>query len=280
MTTDAAAPSPVRRYLALALVGAVGGLLSGAFGVGGGIVMVPLLIWLAGFDQRHAAATSLVAIVPTAIAGSASYLAQGEVNLIAGALVAAGGIAGSILGTRLLKRLPLGWLRWLFIALLIIVAVQTVLEPPSRGGALELTPWTIVGLVVLGIVMGVAAGLFGIGGGVIAVPVLIAVFGMSDLLAKGTSLLAMIPTATTGSIANLRNGLVRLSDGLVAGVFATGASFGGVALAFWFDPRIAAILFTILVLFASVQLSIRAIRQHRESRRPKPDPEDPIEPPS
>ena len=47
MTTDSATPSPVRRYLALALVGVIGGALSGAFGVGGGIVMVPLLIWLA-----------------------------------------------------------------------------------------------------------------------------------------------------------------------------------------------------------------------------------------
>ena len=271
MTTDSATPSPVRRYLALALVGVIGGALSGAFGVGGGIVMVPLLIWLAGLDQRHAAATSLVAILPTAIAGAASYFAQGEVNVLAGLLIAAGGIVGSIIVTRLLKKLPIGWLRWLFIALLLAVAVQTILEPPARGVDLELTTWTIVGLVGLGVAMGVAAGLFGIGGGVVAVPVLIALFGMGDLVAKGTSLLAMIPTATTGSIANLRNRLVRLSDGLIVGIFATGASFGGVALAFWMEPRVAAILFALLVLFASVQLSIRAIKAHRAARNDKPD---------
>lgn len=276
MSTDAVTPSPARRYLALALVGVIGGVLSGAFGVGGGIVMVPLLIWLVGLDQRRAAATSLVAIVPTSIAGSASYLVQGQVDVIAGLLIAAGGIAGSLLGTRLLVRLPLAWLRWLFIVLLLAVAIQSILEAPARGAVLELTPWTIGGFVALGLGMGIAAGLFGIGGGVVAVPVLIAVFGASDLLAKGTSLLAMIPTAASGSIANLRNRLVRLSDGLVAGVAATLASFGGVALAFWLEPRVAAVLFAALVVFTAVQLSVRAIRLYRERRRP--DPEGPVEP--
>ena len=59
--------------LLLVLIGGIGGLLSGAFGVGGGIVMVPLLIVLARLDQRHASATSLVAIVPAAAAGAISY---------------------------------------------------------------------------------------------------------------------------------------------------------------------------------------------------------------
>jgi len=257
---------PVYRYLILAAIGVVGGLLSGTFGVGGGVVMVPLLIWFGGLDQRRAAATSLVAIVPTAIAGTASYLAQGELDIVAGLLVAAGGVAGSLIGARLLKRLPIGWLRWLFIALLLVVVVQTILEPPMRGAGLVLSPWSIVGLVGLGLVMGMAAGLFGIGGGVVAVPVLIALFGMSDLLAKGTSLLAIVPTAVSGSIANLSNRLVRLSDGLVVGLCATAASFAGVALAFWLDPRIGAILFAGLVLFTSIQLAVRAIRLHRGKR--------------
>jgi len=266
--TDAAAPArfPLRRYVALALIGAVGGLLSGAFGVGGGIIMVPLLIWFAGLDQRHAAATSLLAIVPTSIAGMIGYGVQGEVDWIAGLLVGGGGMLGSLVGTRLLRDLPIGWLRWLFIALLLVVAVRSIFEIPQRGAEIELTPWTFAGLVVLGILMGIASGLFGIGGGVIAVPVLMALFGASDLLAKGTSLLAMIPTSVTGSVQNLRNGLVKAADGLIAGVFATAASFGGVALAFWLEPRVAVILFAALVLFACAQLMVRAIRQGRAGR--------------
>lgn len=235
------------------------------FGVGGGIIMVPLLIWLIGFDQRRAAATSLVAIVPAAISGTIQYAAAGHLDVVAGLLIAAGGIAGSLVGTRLLKTLPLGWLRWLFIALLVISAVRLFFEVPSRGADIALTPGAIAGLIVLGLLMGVASGLFGIGGGVIAVPVLITLFGASDLLAKGTSLLAMIPTALTGSVANTRNGLVRPLDGIIAGIAATAASFGGVAVAFLLSPQLASILFAVLLVIAITQLVFRAVRDHRKA---------------
>jgi len=250
----------VRRVLLLLLVGAIGGFLSGMFGVGGGIIMVPLLVWLIGLDQRHASATSLIAIVPSAVAGAIQYAVAGHLDLVAGLLIAAGGIAGSLVGTRLLKTLPLGWLRWLFIALLLVTAVRLLFEVPSRGADIVLTPGVTAGLVVLGLVMGVASGLFGIGGGVIAVPVLITLFGASDLVAKGTSLLAMIPTALTGSVANTRNGLVRPLDGIIAGLAATAASFGGVAVAFLLTPQVASILFAVLLVIAITQMTVRAIR--------------------
>jgi uncharacterized membrane protein YfcA len=268
-------PYSVRRVLALLLVGLVGGTLSGAFGVGGGTVMVPLLIWLLRFDQRRAAATSLAAIVPAAISGATSYAVAGEIDLTAALLIAAGGIAGSLIGTKLLRTLPLGWLRWLFVAFLVLVAIRMFFEVPARGAGLELTPWIVVALVVLGVVMGVAAGMFGVGGGVLAVPVLIAFFGVGDLIAKGTSLIAMIPTATTGTIANTRAGLVRLGDGLIVGASAVAASFGGVAIAFLLPPRLAAVLFGILMLVIAVELSNRAIRAARAARPgPQPAAED------
>ncbi|MBX3193880.1 MAG: sulfite exporter TauE/SafE family protein [Microbacteriaceae bacterium] len=259
-------PYTPRRVLALLLVGALGGLLSGAFGVGGGTIMVPLMIWLAGFDQRRAAATSLAAIVPTAVAGSVGYLVNGELDLVAALLIAAGGMAGSLVGTKLLRTLPLGWLRWMFIVLLVMVAARMFLEVPARGTGLELSPGVVAGLVVLGLVIGIAAGMFGIGGGVIIVPVLITVFGVSDLIAKGTSLVAMIPTATTGTVANARAGMVRPSDGLIVGGAAVLASLGGVALAFLLPPRLSAVLFGVLMLVVSIELTHRAIRARRSAR--------------
>jgi len=252
-------------------VGAIGGVLSGAFGVGGGIVMVPLFIWLTGMDQRRASATSLVAIVPTAVAGSLSYLVNGQVDVLAAGLIAVGGIAGSLIGTRLLKSLPLGWLRWLFIALMVLVAIRLFTEVPGRGAVLELSVGAVVGLVALGLVMGIASGLFGIGGGIVVVPALVALFGVSDLVAKGTSLLAMIPTALTGSVANVRNRLVDPLDDIITGLAATAASFGGVALAFVLPARLSAVLFGVLVLVAATQLSIRAVRAHRAERARRAD---------
>jgi hypothetical protein len=259
--------SGVRRTLSLVAVGLIGGLFSGAFGVGGGIIMVPLLLWLVRLDQRHAAATSLVAIVPTAIVGSLGYLLHGSADLLVALLIAAGGIVGSLIGTRLLRALPLAWLRWLFIALLLGVAIRLFFDVPVRGGGLELTWPTAAGLVILGLVMGVASGLFGIGGGVLVVPALVALFGTDDLLAKGVSLLAMIPTAITGSAANIRAGLVRPGDGLLVGVSAVAASFPGVALAFLMPASVSTALFGVLVLVAVAQLTVRAIRAHRRSSR-------------
>ena len=236
-------------------------MLSGAFGVGGGILMVPLLIGLARMNQRQAAATSLLAIVPTAIAGSVTYLIAGEVDLFAALFLAIGGVIGSLYGTRLLKQLPLGVLRWGFVALLVVVAIRMVLVIPDRSsGHLEPSVLAALGLVAMGLFIGVASGLFGIGGGVIAVPALIALFG---LVAKGTSLLFMIPTAVTGSVNNARNGLVDVRAGLIVGVAATLASFGGAALAFLMTPAVSSYLFAGLLLVSAVQLTVRAIRMRR-----------------
>ncbi len=248
----------------LAIVGVIGGVLSGAFGVGGGILMVPLLIGLARMNQRQAAATSLLAIVPTAIAGSVTYLIAGEVDLFAALFLAIGGVIGSLYGTRLLKQLPLGVLRWGFVALLVVVAIRMVLVIPDRSsGHLEPSVLAALGLVAMGLFIGVASGLFGIGGGVIAVPALIALFGLGDLIAKGTSLLFMIPTAVTGSVNNARNGLVDVRAGLIVGVAATLASFGGAALAFLMTPAVSSYLFAGLLLVSAVQLTVRAIRMRR-----------------
>ena len=247
----------------LILIGGIGGLLSGAFGVGGGIIMVPLLTTIAKLDQRRAAATSLVAIIPAGIVGTVTYGLAGHVDLVAAVLIAAGGVAGSFIGTRLLHRLSIRWLRWLFIGMLLVVTVRLFLEVPVRSGVIALSPVSIPGLVALGLVMGIASGLFGIGGGVIVVPVLVALFGAGDLLAKGTSLLAIIPGAVTGTVRNARAGVVDVIDGTIVGVTAAVASFAGVAVATALSPQLAVILFALLLLAATVQLVVRAIRDER-----------------
>ncbi|MEV1131775.1 sulfite exporter TauE/SafE family protein [Agromyces sp. NPDC049794] len=267
--TSPAAPAAAARlpWVRLALVGAAGGLLSGAFGVGGGILMVPLLMTFTAMNQRRASATSLAAIVPAALVGSITYLLNGEIDLLAALFVAIGGIAGSWMGSWLLRRLSLGWLRWLFIALLVAVAVRLLLVTPARvDGRIEYDVVSVVSLLALGVAIGVAAGLFGIGGGIIMVPAFVALFGMSDLVAKGTSLAAMIPTAVSGTVANTRGGIVDLRAALIVGIAATIASFAGVAIAFLLSPEWSVRLFAALIVIAAVQLTIRAIRLGRRER--------------
>src|SRR5688572_11111790 len=84
------------------VVGAVAGLASGLFGVGGGIVIVQCLVYVAHMDQRRAQALSLVAIVPIAISGTVGYWLDGQVDWPVAALIATGGIAGAVLGTEFL----------------------------------------------------------------------------------------------------------------------------------------------------------------------------------
>jgi len=262
-TAPASDRPTVRHILLLLLVGVIGGTFSGALGVGGGIIMVPLMLALLKFDQRRAAATSLAAIVLSSISGAASYLAAGHTDVVAGLLLGAGGVVGSLIGTRLLKVLPIPALRWGFIALLVLVAVRMILVVPDRSEGIDIGVVSAIGLVLAGVVVGILAGMFGIGGGVLIVPVLVAVFGASDLVAKGTSLLAMIPISVSGSIANVRNKLVRPLDGAVIGVAALLASFGGAAIAFIMPPWLSTLIFGLFVAATAIQLTIRAIRQRR-----------------
>ena len=255
-----------RYWVALVIIGLIGGLLSGAFGVGGGIIMVPLLISFVQMDQRRAGATSLVAIIPTALVGSVTYFANDEIDLVAAGIIAAGAVVGAIIGAVLLRSIPLVWLRWMFIVLMLLVAVRMVLLEPVRGDQLDLSPLVFFGYIALGLIMGIASGLFGIGGGVIAVPALVAIFGISDLVAKGTSLLVLIPTGIVGTIANLRGGLVDVRAGVVVGIAAVAASVPGVALALLMTPRVSSILFAALLVVAALQLAVKAVRAQRKAR--------------
>lgn len=103
------------------------GLVSGLFGVGGGIVLVPLLVFVAGRGQREAQALSLAAIVPISAFGAASYAASGRVDYLLGLALAAGGIVGVYYGTGLMARLSDHGLRILFGVFLLVAALLMVI---------------------------------------------------------------------------------------------------------------------------------------------------------
>jgi uncharacterized membrane protein YfcA len=107
----------------LAAIGLAGGVLSGLLGVGGGIVMVPLLVLWAGYAQRDAHAMSLGAIVPISVAGILTYGIAGEVRLPEALALAAGAIGGARVGAGLLSRLGDRPLKLAFGSFLIAVAL-------------------------------------------------------------------------------------------------------------------------------------------------------------
>jgi uncharacterized membrane protein YfcA len=115
---------PVRPVLVAGGIGLVAGLMSGLLGVGGGIVMVPLMVMAARLSQHEAHATSLAAIVPIAAVGAARFAAAGTIDYGVAALLAAGSLAGAPIGARLLARTDEASLKVLFGALAIAVSVQ------------------------------------------------------------------------------------------------------------------------------------------------------------
>lgn len=260
MSTETTTRRPLRFFLLCIGVGLLAGLLSGLFGVGGGTVIVPLLVLLLGFDQRRAAGTSLAAIVPTASVGVISYAVGGDVAWIPALILAAGAVIGAQIGTWLLPKLSQTALRWSFVAFLLAVMVSLFFVIPSRDAELPLTWLTGPGLAVLGVITGILAGLLGVGGGIIVVPALVLLFGTSDLIAKGTSLLMMIPTAISGTIGNLRRSNVDVPAALCVGLAACTTTALGAFLAHLLDPFVANILFAAFLLFIASQMAVKAIR--------------------
>lgn len=258
-----AAGRPPRFSLACVGIGLTAGLLSGLFGVGGGTVIVPLLVLLLGFDQRRAAGTSLAAIVPTATVGVISYAVHGSVAWLPALILAAGAVVGAQIGTWLLPRIAQNALRWGFVAFLVIVIVMLFVQMPSRDAELPLTWFSGAGLVVLGLFTGVMAGLLGVGGGVIVVPALMLLFGTSDLVAKGTSLLMMIPTALSGTVGNIRRANVDLVAAAIIGAAACTTTALGAWIATNIDPFTATILFAAFMTFIAAQMAVRAVRARR-----------------
>ncbi|MBX3098526.1 MAG: sulfite exporter TauE/SafE family protein [Salinibacterium sp.] len=251
------------RVWMLVIIGIVGGIFSGTFGSGGGLVVVPLLLTFAGLDHRRASATSLLTILPSTLAGSITYLANGEVDLPAAGIIAIGAVLGSVIGARLLQRLPLPVLRWGFILLLVGVAVRMAFVEPVRGDPLSLSPVVVVAYVVIGLLMGLASGLFGVGGAVIAVPALVAVLGVSDLIAKGTTLAVMVVSSTAGSLTHRRSGLVDVRSALIIGPIAAVAAVGGAYLGLAMTARLSSVLFAALLVMIAAQLTVRALRPDR-----------------
>lgn len=258
-------PNPTPRLTVIAAIGIIAGLLSGLFGIGGGIVIVPLLVLLARMPQREASATSLAAIIPTAAVAATTYLASGSVpwtQVAFGLVLATGAAVIAPLGSRALQTWNVSAVRWIFIGTLVVTAVMTFVTIPERTAQLDWTLPTVAFLLGVGGLMGFTAGLLGVGGGILAVPLLI-MFGVSDLTAKTLSLVAMVPAATSGTASSHRAGLVQWRTALPLGIVTAASAPFGVWLSVGLPADVANPLLAALILLAAVQLADKAIRESR-----------------
>jgi uncharacterized membrane protein YfcA len=112
----------------LLLIGIVAGFFSALFGVGGGILIVPLLILAASYAERRAMATSLAAISVTALAGTVAYVLHGHLDLANAALVGIPAMAGAVAGTTIQQRVASRILSLAFAGLLLGIAVTLLVR--------------------------------------------------------------------------------------------------------------------------------------------------------
>jgi len=184
--------------IGLLALGLAAGVLSGLFGIGGGIVMVPALIAIFGFDLLDANAISLAAmLLPVGILGVIAYYRAGYVDLKKSLLISLGLLAGSFFGAKIAMNIGEGLLAKLYAGLLLYVAVG-YLDIPSLIKKKRINSETAIAprgsvwaLILLGIFAGVIAGMFGKGGGLIIVPALVTIFRFDSKTAAATSLTAL-----------------------------------------------------------------------------------------
>jgi hypothetical protein len=211
------------------LIGLLAGFFGGLVGLGGGVIMIPLMVGISKMTQHRAHGTSLVALVFTGVSGAVTYALKGSVDLTASLLLAATAIFTARGGARFAHALPEWKLKRSFGGFLVFVSALLLMKPYLSHLANPVTGWAkIVVLLFTGVFTGFLSGMMGVGGGTIMVPAMVLLAGFGQHTAQGSSLLAMVPAGTVGAFTHLRLGnvITSLLPGLIPGVL-IGTYFGG-----------------------------------------------------
>ncbi|HET9952004.1 MAG TPA: sulfite exporter TauE/SafE family protein [Candidatus Eisenbacteria bacterium] len=240
------------------LFGALAGGLGGLMGVGGGIVLVPLLLYFLHQTQHEAQGTSLAFFIVTALVAAVPYIRAESVRWDLVGVLALGAVPGVMAGAAVAKRTPAARLRLWFGLAILATALRLLLAPPAGlGGA----PWALPWNVLLGLGVGAFAGLLGVGGGIILVPALVLAQGFDQHLAQGVSLALIVPIGLVGAVSYARAGHTRLH--VLPALFAGGALGGWLGATFAQSLR-GPVLTRIFALF-SIAVAVRMIAGSRRS---------------
>ncbi len=186
-------------WLMYIVLGAVLGTVGGLFGIGGGLIAIPALGVLFGLDQQLAQGTALVMVVPNVMLALWRYHQRNRIEARHAVPLAAAGFVFAWLGSLWAVGVDARAMRIGFVIFLVALAAWNVLRMFMKTAqpSSELRhPWPWLG--VLGSFSGVMGGLFGVGGAVVATPVLTSVFGTTQVVAQGLSLALALPsTAVT-----------------------------------------------------------------------------------
>ncbi len=241
------------RFIEIILSGVGVGLLSSIAGIGGGTIMVPLMVLVLGIDVKVAIASSLLTIIVTSASSSSVYLKEGLVNLRVALTLEPTTALGAIVGASITIGLPSSVVRKVFGVGLMIISVIMLLRTftkPREGG--EVKNWLLG--IASSFFAGVSSGMFGIGGGVLKVPIMNLIMGLPIKEAVATSSFMVGLTASSGSIVYALQKLVDpvLVLGFAMGII-PGATLGAKSLK-GIKSKYIKLIFSMVLLYAGIKL--------------------------
>ncbi|NLJ76111.1 MAG: sulfite exporter TauE/SafE family protein [Peptococcaceae bacterium] len=235
------------------LIGLLAGTFGGLVGLGGGVIMIPLMAGLLKIGQHKAHGTSLIALVFTGTMGAATYALQGNIDVLASLLLASTAVFTARFGANFAHSLPEWKLEKAFGIFLLLITILLLLkpflpQPQAVDTALGLSWGKILVLLLTGVFTGFLSGMMGVGGGTIMVPAMVLLAGFTQYTAQGSSLLAMIPAGGVGAYTHWRLGNVHKGTliGLVPGIL-TGTFTGGNLAHFVAEDHLRMIFAAVLV---------------------------------
>lgn len=246
-------------------VGIASGLLSGMFGIGGGVVTTPAIRLLLGAPALIAVGTPLAAIIPATVTGAVSYVRSGVADRRAGVLVGLSGALTAVAGAWA-TRLVGGTLVLLVTALVILLTaadmVLRVLRPqPDRPDAatLEQRPPSVPVLVAIGVLTGFYSGFLGLGGGFILVPMLTRWLRFPIKRAIGTSLVSITLLAIPALATHWYLGNIDWAIALALVVGVVPGAFLGSKITLGASDRTVNIGFAVLLVIVAVWLGVAEV---------------------
>jgi uncharacterized membrane protein YfcA len=245
------------------LIGFGVGAFSGAFGVGGGIILVPTLVLLWHLSQKRAQATSLVMVAMAAASGAITYAIAGSVVWNSALYLLMGGLAGSLVGSAVVHRTADLRLQFAFGVLLVAVSISLLLPRGETTSTVDSIEAPFVVLIAAGVVMGLLSALFGIGGGLVIIPFLVLAYDYPQQAAAGTALAVMVPIALLGAWRQSRSGATDWPLGFRIGIGSIPGSVVGAAVALSLSGSIVRFAFAVLVALIGIQMVRSAVLTKR-----------------
>ena len=191
--------------LLLAVLGLSGGVLSGLVGVGGGIIFVPVLVYAAGWEIQEAVAASLVLIIFSSLSGTLRNLrSENPVDWRIAGILSAVAAPAALVGVLVSYVFGKAVVEVAFAILLLTLAYPTARGRSEQEGGTRKLPLPLILLASVGI--GILAGLLGVGGGALLVPLMVLGFGSSTKTAASNSLAVIFSTGIVGSAGYIATG--------------------------------------------------------------------------